>query len=76
MNKSRIDDPKVTLKYLKRIMNRQDTPAEKITDKRLFLMLCQRYFEQSDRRYDELVKAPFTVRHEKIANEPIGRPLR
>lgn len=76
MNKSRIDDPKVTLKYLKRIMNRQDTPAEKITDKRLFLMLCQRYFEQSDRRYDELVKVPFTVHHEKIANEPIGRPLR
>lgn len=76
MKMDRIDDPKVILKYLKKIMNRQDTPAEKITDKRLFLLLCQRYFERSDRRYDELVEVPFTVRPEKIANEPNGRPLR
>lgn len=61
MKMDRIDDPKVTLKYLKKLMNRQDTPAEKITDKRLFLLLCQRYFEQSDRRYDELVEVPFPV---------------
>ena len=50
MKMDRIDDPKVTLKYLKKIMNRQDTPAEKITDKRLYLLL-----------YDELVEVPFPV---------------
>ncbi len=76
MKVDRIDDPKVILRHIERIIKRQETTAEKATDTRLFLKLCLRYFERSERRYEELGKVTFGLGAEKRHDEPTGKTLR
>lgn len=76
MKINRIDNPEESMRILRKIMNRQDTPKAKPYDTRLFLRLCDRYFKEMNRRFDALNEIPLEGNIQNPNDEQTGKTLR